>query len=251
MCSSQLSVNLHNELSLALEFFSLDLVLSLEIAACLVSLLGLLNLVRARLNYVVLQDDALLKLLGGLGQSLLCRTIMSLVLSTLFVKLKFEGTGDVAFQSKHIKVGVFFHKICHLCKPVFDILIDPQVFWHVARHQVPDVFLVFLQLRTTGIRFELLTAHITIAAIGNEASHIITIESFKINIFQTRTNCLQFSGVFAASVAHDAEADLVAAGLGVVDARRLRCGALACHGRVDVDIQLGNLVIGKSQETVQ
>lgn len=234
MCSSQLSVNLHNELSLALEFFSLDLVLSLEIAACLVSLLGLLNLVRARLNYVVLQDDALLKLLGGLGQSLLCRTIVSLVLSTLFVKLEFKGTGDVAFQSKHIKVGVFFHKICHLRKPVFDILIDPQVFWHVARHQVPDVFLVFLQLRTTGIRFELLTAHITIATIGDEASHII-----------------KFSGVFAASVAHDAEADLVAAGLGVVDARRLRCGALACHGRVDVDIQLGNLVIGKSQETVQ
>ena len=64
-------------------------------------------------------------------------------------------------------------------------------------------------------------------------------------------NCLQFSGVFAASVAHDAETDLVAAGLGVVDTRRLRCGALACHGRVDVDIQLGNLVIGKSQETVQ
>ena len=67
MCSSQLSVDLHNELSLALEIFPLDLVLSLEIAARLVRMLGLLNLVRARLNDLVLQDDALLELLSGLG----------------------------------------------------------------------------------------------------------------------------------------------------------------------------------------
>lgn len=58
--STQLRVDLHDELSLALEFLAVDELFTLEIQTCLVGLLALPDLVHPCLDYLVLQDDALL-----------------------------------------------------------------------------------------------------------------------------------------------------------------------------------------------
>ena len=63
--TAQLCFNLHNQLSLTLQFLTVDELFLLEIAACLVGQLGLLNFVNARLDDLVLEKDALLQLLGS------------------------------------------------------------------------------------------------------------------------------------------------------------------------------------------
>ena len=52
--SAQLGIHLHNELSLTLKLFPIKFVLSLEIAACFISLFCLCNLLHSRLNDLVL-----------------------------------------------------------------------------------------------------------------------------------------------------------------------------------------------------
>ena len=63
MCSTQLRVHLHYQLSLALQLLPVYLVLPLEVPASFISLLRLLDLVHALLNDLVLEHDALLELL--------------------------------------------------------------------------------------------------------------------------------------------------------------------------------------------
>lgn len=87
--TAQLRIHLHNQLSLPLQFLPFDLVLPLEVATSFVSLLGLTDFVGTLLNDLVLEHDTLLKLLLSLRQTLFSCPIVSFVVRTLLIKLKF------------------------------------------------------------------------------------------------------------------------------------------------------------------
>ena len=89
VCAAQLCIDLHNQLSLPLQFLPLDLVLPLEVATGFISLLGLADFVGTLLNDLVFQHDALLKFLLSQRQSLLSCPIVSFVVRALLIKLKF------------------------------------------------------------------------------------------------------------------------------------------------------------------
>jgi len=136
--ASELSVNLHNELSLAVQFLSVEEFLVFELAAGFVGLLRLGDLIHASLNDLVLQQDALLQLLRCLGQPLFSRSVVPFVVSTLLVKFKFERSGDVSFECQDIEIGVALHKIRQAHQPFLDIHVDAQVLGHMSGHQVAD-----------------------------------------------------------------------------------------------------------------
>ena len=94
--ASELSIDLHDELSLTMKLFSVEQFLVFELAARVIGLLRFLDLIHACLNDLVLEQDALLKLLGSLAQSLLCRSVMPLVICTLFVKFELEGASHIS-----------------------------------------------------------------------------------------------------------------------------------------------------------
>ena len=137
--SSQLGINLHDKLSLALKLLTLHHILTLEVEAGSVSVLGLPNFTHARLDDVIFQYDALLQLLSRLREPLLGCPVVSLVVSTLLVELQFESSGDIALQGQHVEVRVFFHKIGQTDQLIFDILIDTKILRHVTGHEVANI----------------------------------------------------------------------------------------------------------------
>ncbi len=89
MGSSQLSIDLHDQLSLPLQFLLINIFSLLEVHTRLVSSLCDLDFPHPGLDDLVFQKDTLLKLLNGLSETLLSRAVMSLVVGTLLVKFKF------------------------------------------------------------------------------------------------------------------------------------------------------------------
>ena len=88
MSTSQLSVDLHDELSLPLQLFTFIDIFLLEVAACFIGSFGRLYLVHTRSNDLIFQKNALLELLTGLCKSFFSLAIVAFVVSALFVKLK-------------------------------------------------------------------------------------------------------------------------------------------------------------------
>ena len=134
MGTSEFSIDLHDELSLALEFLHIKKLLLFKLAAGGVGLLRLLYLIQARLDDLVLYKNALLQLFCRLGHPLVCRPVVPLVVSALLVKLKLQGAGNISFEREHIKVRITLHKICEAEQALLHVLINAQVLWHVSGH---------------------------------------------------------------------------------------------------------------------
>lgn len=100
---------MHNELSLFLEPFSIDILFSFKVFACCIRLLCLLDLAKSSLDDLIFEYDALFKFFSGLSQTLLCRPVVSLVVGTLLVELEFERAGHVSLEGQYVEVGVLFH----------------------------------------------------------------------------------------------------------------------------------------------
>ena len=83
--SSQLCINLHDQFSLLLKFLPVNHFFPLKVAASIISLLGHLDFFEPRLDYLVLQNDAVFDLFSGLGKSLLSGAIVALVVCALLV----------------------------------------------------------------------------------------------------------------------------------------------------------------------
>ena len=122
--ASELSIDLHYELSLTMKLFSVEQFLVFKLAARVIGLLGFLDLIHTCLNYLILEQNTLLKLLGSLAQSFLCRSVMPLVICTLFVKFELKGASHISLQCKYIKIGVALHKIGQSDKSFFDVCVD-------------------------------------------------------------------------------------------------------------------------------
>ena len=112
VCPSELGINMHDELSLFLELLAIQGFLLLKVLTCLIGGLYLLHFAHSSLYDLVFEDDALFQFFSSLCQSFLRRSVVSLIVSTLLVKLEFQRARHISLQRQHIKVRVLFHQIC-------------------------------------------------------------------------------------------------------------------------------------------
>ena len=83
--SSKLSINLHDQLSLLLQFLSVHQFFPLEVATRIICLLGHLYFLHSRLNDLVFEQNAIFDLFCCLSKSLFSSPVVALVVCTLLV----------------------------------------------------------------------------------------------------------------------------------------------------------------------